>query len=76
MLIALYGVGWVLVLLGEAWIIMAASQEGVLWAMGCVFFFPLQLIYVARNWKGTKIGFCLLISGTAVEIVSHVNMHS
>lgn len=75
MLIALYCLGWVLVVLGEAWIVMAASQEGILWGIGCVFFFPLQLIYVARNWKETKIGFSFLLAGIAVEIASHVQMN-
>jgi hypothetical protein len=63
-------VGYGLWLLGGLSIIVLAWQKGILWGLGCLLFPPIQIFYVALNWKHAKSAFFLLLAGFVAFFIS------
>jgi hypothetical protein len=63
-------VGYVLSFLGGLWIIVLAWQKGIAWGLGCLLFPPIQIFYVALNWKQARSAFFLLVAGFVAFFLS------
>jgi len=62
--------GWVLALLGSAWIIVLAWQRSILWGLVCFLVPIVQFLYVAAHWKESKEGFFIQISGLVLMLLA------
>ena len=68
--VAFLWTGYALCFIGGLWVIVLAWQKGIVWGLGCLLFPPLQLIYVALNWKEAKSPFFLWLAGFAAFFFS------
>jgi hypothetical protein len=55
--------GYALCFVAGLWIVILASQDSILWGIGCFLVPFIQLIYIALHWKQTKSAFFVLIAG-------------
>jgi hypothetical protein len=62
--------GYALSFLGGVWIIVLAWQKGIVWGLCCLLFPPIQIFYVALNWKQAKSAFFLLLTGFGAFFLS------
>jgi hypothetical protein len=70
--LAFLWLGYAFCFSGGLWIVVLAWQKGILWGLGCLLFPVLQLIYVALNWKQSKLAFFLLLAGFAAFFISAI----
>ena len=63
-------VGAIFLGIGGIWLLFVSFSESVLWGLGCIFLFPVQIIFVIAHWNEAKkplgvqgIGFVLSVVG-------------
>lgn len=67
------GLGWagcVVSFIGGVMVLTAAFNEGPLWGIGCILFWPLEIAFIIMNWQETKWGLLLQLAGTFYVIVA------
>ena len=69
MALVLLIVGVVVMIVGGVMVLIAAFRESVLWGLGCLFFWPVNLIFIVTHWQESKTGFLIQLAGGALMVV-------
>jgi hypothetical protein len=67
--IAIYVIGFAMMLVGAIRILISAFRTSILWGLGCLFLPFCALIYLIVHWEDAKSGFFLKLKGVSVLIL-------
>jgi len=59
-------VGGLVAVGGNIMLLIAAFRTSLLWGLGCLFFSPVAILFVALNWEEAKQGFLIGLAGVAL----------
>ncbi len=62
-------VGWIIAVIGGIRLIIAAFRTNILWGLGCLFIYPIMLLYTLLNWSAAKGPFLNYLAGIVFLIV-------
>ena len=62
-------VGGITTVIGGIRLIIAAFRTKILWGLGCLFMFPIMLLYTLLNWSAAKGPFLNYLAGIVLLIV-------
>ena len=66
---ALEWIGFVVMLLGGIGILIAAFSTGIWWGLGCLFLWPVSLLFLFLHWDVARNPFLLHVAGLALWFV-------
>lgn len=58
------------IVIGGIWMLIQAFSESVLWGLGCLFLFPVQLAFLIVHWRKAKDPFFLQLMGLGAIVVA------
>jgi len=62
-------VGGIITVIGGIRLIIAAFRTNILWGLGCLFIYPIMLLYTLLNWSAAKGPFLNNLAGIVLMIV-------
>ena len=65
----LFYIGIVVVLIGGIWLLIKAFEKNVWWGLGCFFFAPVSLAFVAMYWKKAWQPFMVQVIGVLLIVL-------
>ena len=67
-------VGAVIALVGGVWILIKAFRESIIWGIGSLLFWPVQIVFVLMHWDDTKKPFFISVAGGVLMLVAFSQM--